>query len=165
MVSEPGLFTMAVSSSSFHLPTVPENPLGSVAEKLTRENYTLWRAQVMPPIRGKRLIGILDGTVPQPEEWLVGTKKDDKGNEVEERVLNPEFIRWLAVDQLVLQFLLNSLSREVLTQVVGMETSAQMWDALTGCTRRNLVRASCSSRCRWQEHRRRSSPSPSTSPR
>jgi hypothetical protein len=93
MVSEPGLFTMAVSSSSFHLPTVPENPLGSVAEKLTRENYTLWRAQVMPPIRGKRLIGILDGTVPQPEEWLVGTKKDDKGNEVEERVLNPEFIR------------------------------------------------------------------------
>jgi hypothetical protein len=86
----------------------------------------------MSPIRGKRLIGILDGTMPQPEEWLVGTKKDDKGNEVEEWVLNPEFIRWLAADQLVLQFLLNSLSREVLTQVAGMETSAQVWNALTG---------------------------------
>jgi hypothetical protein len=115
MVSEPGLFSMAGSTSSSLLPTVPENPLGSVSEKLSRENYNLWRAQVMPPIRGKRLIGILDGTTPQPEEWLVGTKKDDKGNEVEEWVLNPEFIRWLAADQLVLQFLLNSLSREVLT--------------------------------------------------
>jgi hypothetical protein len=51
---------------------------------------------------------------------------------VEERVLNPEFIRWLAADQLVLQFLLNSLSREVLTQVAGMETSVQVWSALTG---------------------------------
>jgi hypothetical protein len=41
MVSEPGLFSMAGSSSSSLLPTVPENPLGSVSEKLSRENYNL----------------------------------------------------------------------------------------------------------------------------
>jgi hypothetical protein len=101
MVSELGLFSMAGSSSTSLLPTVPKNPLGSVSEKLSRDNYNLWRAQVMPPIRGKCLIGILDGTTPQPEEWLVGTKKYDKGNEVEERVLNQKFIRWLAADRLV----------------------------------------------------------------
>jgi hypothetical protein len=49
---------MASSSSNGILP-----PLGAkISEKLTRENYLLWKAQVMPAIHGAKLVPILDGT-------------------------------------------------------------------------------------------------------
>jgi hypothetical protein len=49
---------MASSSS-----TPSPSPFGSkVSEKLTRDNYLLWKAQVLPPIRGAQLEGMLDGS-------------------------------------------------------------------------------------------------------
>lgn len=40
-------------------------------EKLTRENYVLWRAQLLPHIRGAQLYGYLDGTMPAPAKTIV----------------------------------------------------------------------------------------------
>jgi hypothetical protein len=31
-------------------------------EKLTRSNYPIWRAKILPAIRGAQLVGLLDGT-------------------------------------------------------------------------------------------------------
>jgi hypothetical protein len=50
---------MASLSSS----AVPTPLLGQVvAIKLNKGNYTLWRAQVLPIIRGAQIQGYLDGT-------------------------------------------------------------------------------------------------------
>ncbi|WVZ72601.1 hypothetical protein U9M48_021034 [Paspalum notatum var. saurae] len=54
---------MASSSSS----STAAPQLGPIiSEKLTRENYLLWKAQVMPTIRGAQLVGILKGTLKAP---------------------------------------------------------------------------------------------------
>jgi hypothetical protein len=43
----------------------------------------------MPPLRGNYLVGYLNGSIPQPPEWLTTKKKDADGKEKEERILNP----------------------------------------------------------------------------
>ena len=52
------------------------------SDKLTRANYSMWCAQVLPPIGGARLVGLLDGTDAAPPKNLVveSTDKDKDGN-------------------------------------------------------------------------------------
>ncbi|WVZ57882.1 hypothetical protein U9M48_008217 [Paspalum notatum var. saurae] len=60
---------MASSSSSSVAPAL--GPI--VSEKLTRENYLLWKAQVLPAIRGAQLMQYLNGKTPAPPAttpWL-----------------------------------------------------------------------------------------------
>jgi hypothetical protein len=81
---------MASSSTTSVLP-----PLGGkVSEKLTRENYLLWKAQIMPAIRGANLVPILNGTSQQPPATM---EVDKDGKKIV--VPNPEHERWMAQDQ------------------------------------------------------------------
>jgi hypothetical protein len=50
------------------------------------------------------------------------TVKDKEGVEI--TMENPEYSRWVAQDQSVLGFLIRNMGREVLTQMVGLRTSA-----------------------------------------
>jgi hypothetical protein len=63
---------MSLASSSSSSSTFTSLPsLGhKVSEKLTRDNYLLWRAQVMPPIRAAQLEGILDGSIKAPAKMV-----------------------------------------------------------------------------------------------
>ena len=42
-------------------------------------------------------------------------------------VENPAYLAWIARDQKVLHFLLNSLSPDILSHVLGMESTAEVW--------------------------------------
>jgi hypothetical protein len=55
------------------------NPLAgaSVGEKLTRTNYLLWQSQILPPIRGARLLSFLNPKTEAPPETIV-VQKDGK---------------------------------------------------------------------------------------
>jgi hypothetical protein len=97
-----------------------------VSEKLTRDNFLLWQAQVLPDIRGAQLYGYLDGSTPKPDKEIKATDKDGK----EITVPNPEYARWISLDQSVLGYLLRNMSREVLTQMVGQSSSAGAWTAI-----------------------------------
>jgi hypothetical protein len=97
-----------------------------ISEKLTRENFLLWQTQVLPKIYGAQLFGYLDGTIEAPEK--VVTVKDKDGVEV--TMANLEYSRWVAQDQSVLGFLVANMGREVLTQMVGLWTSATVWKAV-----------------------------------
>ena len=37
-----------------------------VTVKLNRDNYLLWKAQIIPYLRGKKVFGYIDGSIPQP---------------------------------------------------------------------------------------------------
>jgi hypothetical protein len=63
-----------------------------ISEKLTRDNFLLWKAQVVPIIRGARLFGYLDGTVATPDST------------------DATYGAWVAQDQHVLGFINASLS-------------------------------------------------------
>jgi hypothetical protein len=102
-------------------------PSVGVTEKLTRDNFLLWQAQILPDIRGAQLYGFLDGSIPAPDKEL--TSKDQDGKEV--KIPNTEYARWNAQDQYVIGYLLRNMSREVLTQMVGITTSEGVWAAVT----------------------------------
>jgi hypothetical protein len=113
---------MASSSSS-----APPSPFGAkVSEKLTCDNYLLWKAQVRPLIRGAQLEGLLDGSSKMPPK-VVQVVKDDK---TQEEVPNPAYATWLAQDQQVLEHLLNSLTKDVLGQVAMASTAPEAWATL-----------------------------------
>ena len=99
----------------------------SVSEKLTRDNYLVWRAQVLPAIRGSRLMGILTGTVAQPSE-VIRVEKPDKTVEETE---NPAYVAWIAQDQQLVAYLLSSMTKEILVQVSSCDHAAQLWTAIT----------------------------------
>jgi hypothetical protein len=73
------------SSSSLAVPTPL---LGQVVVvKLDKGNYALWRAQVLPIIRGAQLQGYLDGTSITP-----GKEVDVKIADKTTKESNPEYI-------------------------------------------------------------------------
>jgi hypothetical protein len=112
------------SSSSGHSHHSPFGP--AISEKLTRDNFLLWKAQIMPGIRAAQYEGYLDGTKPAPAK-LVELVKDDK---TKFTTINPDYEKWLKEDQQLLAHINNSLSREVLGQVAMMTTSASVWTTL-----------------------------------
>jgi hypothetical protein len=56
---------MATSSSIMAL-SIGNPP----TEKITRGNHLLWKTQVLPALRGARLLGIADGSEPAPPEMM-----------------------------------------------------------------------------------------------
>lgn len=106
-----------VASAMFHIP---------ISEKLTQNNFLVWRAQVLPTIRGSRLMGILDGLSIQPAATLRIEKADKATKEVE----NPAYTTWIANDQLLLSYLLSSMTREVLVQISSLEHACQVWSEI-----------------------------------
>jgi hypothetical protein len=110
------------SSTPQRLPSVPLQP---TVEKLTRNNHTIWRAQVLTALRGARLEGFLTRKKKAPTEEL-----EEKEGEKSITVPNPEYEDWLAGDQQVLSFILASISKEILVRVVTAPTTAEAWKIL-----------------------------------
>jgi hypothetical protein len=111
------------TGSSTSLPTV----LGPVVgEKLTRDNWILWNAQFLPAIRGAQLIHYLNEETVVPSTEITATTDDMKAI----KIPNPEYKIWVAQDQQVLSYLLNSVTREFLGHVATKVTAASAWTAL-----------------------------------
>jgi hypothetical protein len=89
--------------------------------KLTRENYLLWKAQVVPYLRGQHLFQFVDGssTIPQP---IITASS----NGASTTLINPEFTQWQLQDQIVLSALISSLSEKVIAHVVKCTTSRDL---------------------------------------
>ena len=93
-----------------------------VMEKPTHQNYILWRAQILPQVRSTGLYGLLDGSDPEPAKQVIVKHKDGKDS----TITNPEHAIWVRQDQLVLGYLLNNLTKEVLIQVVSIPIAAAL---------------------------------------
>ncbi|CAN6310998.1 unnamed protein product [Urochloa humidicola] len=96
-----------------------------ISEKLTKSNISLRKLQVLPAIRGAQLEGFIDGTEPAPPKQI-DTKIDGK----DVKSVNPEYTRWVALDQQVLGYLLTTMTRDVMAQVASARTSAELWAAV-----------------------------------
>jgi hypothetical protein len=74
----------------------------------------VWQTIILPEIRGAQLFGLQDGLMPEPAKETKATDKNGK----EISVPNPEYARWISLDQCVLGFLVRNMSKEVITQMV-----------------------------------------------
>ena len=90
-----------------------------------RNNYLMWKAIVLPQIKGAQMGHHLDPASKAPPETLTITK-DGK----EEQIANFARVLWYAQQQQVQSFLMGSLSREILAQVVTLQTPAEVWAAI-----------------------------------
>ncbi|KAK1652166.1 hypothetical protein QYE76_069971 [Lolium multiflorum] len=97
---------------------------GVVTEKLGGDNFPLWKAQVMPPLRERQLVGFLDGRAKKPPQTIDVEVDLEKGGTETRVVPNPAYAAWVAQDQQVLGFLLSSLTRGVM-QIRMQLASAQ----------------------------------------
>jgi hypothetical protein len=109
--------------------SLTSNPLlgVQVTEKLTRQNHTMWSAQVLATLRGARLERYVNGKAVAPAAEVEEKKADGKTI----MASNPAYEEWFAADQQVLGFLLSSLSRDILAQVAISRTSAEAWKAIS----------------------------------
>jgi len=86
--------------------------------KLTSTNFLLWKTQFLPMICGCGLNHYIDGSEPAPPRVLDGDKP------------NPAYKVWVRQDQLVLSWIVASVSESILPQLVGAETARAAWDKL-----------------------------------
>uniref|UniRef100_A0A2N9J507 Retrotransposon Copia-like N-terminal domain-containing protein n=1 Tax=Fagus sylvatica TaxID=28930 RepID=A0A2N9J507_FAGSY len=93
--------------------------------KLTRDNYLLWKAQIVPYLRGQHLFGFIDGTQSPPPQFLPLSTTESSQPQP-----NPAFLQWQSQDQLILSALISSLSENILAYVVKCSTSFEVWTTL-----------------------------------
>ncbi|XP_020233181.1 uncharacterized protein LOC109813405 [Cajanus cajan] len=94
----------------------------TISEKLDTKNYLLWCQQVEPVIKGHRLHHFLVN--PQiPPKFLSIFDRD--ANRISEA-----YLAWEQQDQLLLSWLQSSMSKDMLTRVIGCKSSFQIWDKI-----------------------------------
>lgn len=77
----------------------------------------------MAAIRGHKLQDFLDPTKEAPQKFLSNQDKA-RGK------INPEFLEWEQQDQLLVSWLLSSMTESLLTRMVGCDSAAQIWRVL-----------------------------------
>ncbi|CAA0841034.1 cysteine-rich RLK (RECEPTOR-like protein kinase) 8, partial [Striga hermonthica] len=93
-----------------------------VTIKLNDSNYLMWKHQVLATTRGYGLEGFILGTSIPPEKFTT----DENGNQS----INPLYISWQKQDQLLVSWVLSSLTEEILINTIGLNTSSEIWYSL-----------------------------------
>lgn len=104
---------MADAASSKFVPLFFTHPISS---KLDQNNFIVCRKQVLATIRGHQLQNYLFGSIPPPAKFLA------PGDEIPGRI-NPDYLDWEQKGQLILSWLLASMSDSILTRMVNCDSS------------------------------------------
>ena len=73
------------------------------------------------------MTGLLDNSDAAPPKTAEITQAD----KTTAMAPNPLYAAWIAKDQQVLSYLLNSMTLEILAQVIGKESTFEVWTAVT----------------------------------
>ena len=93
-----------------------------VTLKISSSNYLLWKTQFESFLSSQSLLGYLNESTPRP----LPTVTTRNGDVVTEES-NPEFVKWIRLDQLVMAWLFGSLSEEALRSVYGLQSAQEVW--------------------------------------
>uniref|UniRef100_A0A6N2LGN1 Retrotransposon Copia-like N-terminal domain-containing protein n=1 Tax=Salix viminalis TaxID=40686 RepID=A0A6N2LGN1_SALVM len=104
----------AIQSVSPHLP--------DISTKLASTNYLLWKAQVVPVLRGNGLLGYVKNQIVCPAQTITSEGGVSQ--------TNPAATTWLRTDQLILGWINSSLTDGPLSQVINCESSHDAWQVL-----------------------------------
>jgi gag-polypeptide of LTR copia-type len=113
---------MASSSSSISFSIHPTAFSYQLPIKLNNDNFLSWKFLILPHARGHDLLSFLDGTR-QPPPSTISLSDGSTAS-------NPDFITWTRQDQLLLAWLLSTISEAVVPQVVHCSTASELWKEL-----------------------------------
>ena len=88
--------------------------------KLDRDNYLLWKNQLLNVIIANGLEEFIDGTSPCPSKFL----------DLQRQVLNPQYSYWQRLNRFIMSWLYSSLTEAMASQIVGYSTAFEIWNAL-----------------------------------
>lgn len=83
-----------------------------VTQLLTDQNYNQWKRSIMLALSAKYKLGMIDGSLPRPASTSA--------------LLN----HWTRCNDMVISWLLNSVSVEIRNNVVYLPTAKMIWDDL-----------------------------------
>lgn len=100
--------------------------------KLDRNNYILWKSQVLSTLRGHGLEGYVDGSHKCPSKFVASSLIKETSAEA---TINPNYLARRKHDQFLLSnWFLSTLTKSVLGQVVGCTIVMEVWQALELCS-------------------------------
>jgi len=121
---------MPSSYTSISLPSslasttfTPQTFTTPITLKLSDENYLIWKQQILATVRGFKLFHYLDGSNAPPRFLSVTDRLSN--------TLNPTYINHYQQDQHIMAWLLASMTTPILTKMVGLETTSQIWQKVT----------------------------------
>ena len=113
-----------ITTLSLPVHTLPNH---QIRLTLTKDNYLLWKYQVVTHLNAQNLFGYIDGSKTTPFSTISNLVT---GSNQPIFIPNPEYVAWQQQDQLILSTLITSLSKSILSQVLGYNTSRTLWVAL-----------------------------------
>jgi hypothetical protein len=114
-----------MTTPSLSSTTIPSILTILISEKLTKSNYPLWSAQVLPTIRAAQLQDRLTGDEKPPEKDVIVTVEGKSATQH-----NLAYTAWMLRNQAILGYLLSSLTHETLMHVSRCTMLAQAWRML-----------------------------------
>ncbi|CAL9023328.1 unnamed protein product, partial [Prunus brigantina] len=99
-----------------------QNISGMVPIKLQASNYLLWKNLFLPILRKFKMLGLINGAEPPPSRTILAAD----GSIVD----NPAFDLWYDKDQSLMIWIISTLSSDLLSHTVGVETSRALWELL-----------------------------------
>ncbi|KAG7584280.1 Reverse transcriptase RNA-dependent DNA polymerase [Arabidopsis suecica] len=111
MAAQPSAITQATLSIS-----------QCVTLKLNETNYLSWKLQFEQFLNSQLLLGYVTGALARPPPTVVVRN----GEQVTE-ANNPEFLKWMQTDQLIMAWIFGSLSEDTLKSVYGLRSSQEVW--------------------------------------
>ena len=100
-----------------------------VTEKLAKNNFPLWKAQVMSAVHGAHVAHFINADTLVPPKEI--PKSADKPTDL---IPNPDYDTWVTKDQQILNYMLSSISKKILVQVATCTTAAEVWKAIQDMT-------------------------------
>ncbi|KAI6705524.1 hypothetical protein NL676_008486 [Syzygium grande] len=94
-------------------------------EKLTEQNYPIWKAQITPYLLATNLLSVLDGLEPAPPQHI--SHASNNGTPVP----NPEYKAWRIRDSIAMGWILNSSTSPVVAQLTNHTSAAAIWRYLS----------------------------------
>ncbi|KAL5753576.1 hypothetical protein ACOSP7_021796 [Xanthoceras sorbifolium] len=95
--------------------------------KLDRTNYIFWKAQVLPAIRAYNLEEYIFESKPAPKKFV--EVQSENSDEVTTQ-LSDEFLAWKKNDQLLVCWIISTISEQTIAQVTGCTTAYEVWSTL-----------------------------------
>jgi hypothetical protein len=95
--------------------------------KLSKGNFMAWRTQILAYIKGQDAYGFLDGSS-QPHAQHISNCSTIAGSPA--TIINIDFLAWCQGDQMILSFLISTLTEPYVFHAVGSATASTLWTTL-----------------------------------
>ncbi|KAL5778583.1 hypothetical protein ACOSQ2_009320 [Xanthoceras sorbifolium] len=98
--------------------------------KLDEDNYIYWKTQILPAVNALDLEEYIDSSKHPPSQFISVQVTDESGNVRLELQPNKEYQKWKKSDQILLFWLISTLSQKVVGQVTKCKSSLEAWSKL-----------------------------------